>query len=215
VTAGPVNAGMLVAVSQMQGPIGLAQEMKAIYDVTVTGVMNSPSELLREVGAFLAQQQGKPERSEADKARSQQAMDQAKNDPQAFFLGEISKAVALVAAKSPGDVEPYKSWMLECAQKTAAAAKEGGFFGFGGTQVTPQETATIERLSATLAAPVAVVPAATGAAPAATSAAGPSAGTTAETTPPAGPESTGAAGSTGPTATDAGSTPSRPGETTG
>jgi hypothetical protein len=187
VTAGPVNAGMLVAVAQMQGPIGLAQEMKAIYDVTVTGVINSPSELLREIGAYLAQQQGKPEQSEADKARSQQAMDQAKNDPQAFFLGEISKAVALVAAKVPGDVETYKSWLLECAQKTAQAAKEGGFFGFGGVQVTPQETATIERLSAALAAPVA----APATAPAEVPAAGASAAATATT------GTTGATGATG------------------
>jgi hypothetical protein len=208
VTAGPVNAGMLIAVAQMQGPIGLAQEMKAIYDVTVTGVMNSPSELLREVGAYLAQQQGKPEQSEADKARSQQAMNEAKNDPQAFFLGEISKSVALVAAKVPGDVETYKSWLLECAQKTAQAAKEGGFFGFGGVQVTPQETATIERLSAALAAPVAPVAPVAAAAPATTAttgtagaapeAAGPatgaSAGTAPETAPQTGPGSTGSTG---------------------
>jgi len=36
------------------------------------------------------------------------------------------------------------------SQKVAEAAKEGGFLGFGGTQVSEQEAATIKELSTAL-----------------------------------------------------------------
>ena len=39
-------------------------------------------------------------------------------------------------------------------QKVAEAAKEGGFLGFGGTQVSEQEAATIKELSTALGAKV-------------------------------------------------------------
>jgi hypothetical protein len=153
VVAGPTNAGMLIAFAQLQGPIGLAKEMQAIYNATVTDVMNSPSELQRAIGAQLAQQRDASGKSDEDKAKVKQAADEAKGDPQSFFLEAITRAVALVQQKTPDEVGTYKAWLLACAQKTAEAAKEGGFFGFGGTQVTAQETASIERLTAAINAP--------------------------------------------------------------
>jgi hypothetical protein len=36
------------------------------------------------------------------------------------------------------------------AQKVSEAAKEGGFLGFGGTQVSEQEAATLKELSVAL-----------------------------------------------------------------
>jgi hypothetical protein len=182
VAAGPTNAGMLIAFAKLQGPIGLAQEMKAIYDATVTGVMNSPSELQRAIGAQLAQQRDSAKQNEEDKARAKQAAEEAKGDPQAFFLEAITGAVALVQQKTPDETGTYKAWLLEIAQKTAQAAKEGGFFGFGGTQVNPEETASIERLTAAINAPPA--PPAAEPAPAPAPAAGPATGAT---EPPATP----------------------------
>jgi hypothetical protein len=153
VVAGPVDAGMLIAFVQPQGPIGLAHEMKAIYDATVTGVINSPSELIREVGALLARPKGEGGEADLMKASAQQAKDHSRGDPQAFYLEKITQAAALVSQKVPADATAYRQWLVECAEKTAQAAKEGGFFGFGGTQVTPRETDTIERLRSALNAP--------------------------------------------------------------
>jgi hypothetical protein len=153
VVAGPVDAGLLIAFAQPQGPIGLAHEMRAIYDATVTGVINSPSELIREVGAILARQKGAGGEADQLKASAQQAKDHSQGDPQGFFLGKITRAAALVSQKAPADATAYRQWLVECAEKTAQAAKEGGFFGFGGVQVTPGETAAIGRLKSALDAP--------------------------------------------------------------
>jgi hypothetical protein len=150
IVAGPVNAGMLIAFAHPQGPVGLAHELKAINDATVTGVINSPSELIREVGAVLAREKGAGGEADQIKASAQQAKEHSQGDPQAFYLGKITRAAALVSQKAQADATAYRQWLVECAEKTAQAAKEGGFFGIGGTQVTPRETAAIERLRSAL-----------------------------------------------------------------
>jgi hypothetical protein len=154
VVAGPVDAGMLIAFAHPQGPIGLTHEMKAIYDATVTGVISSSSELIREVGAVLAKKKGEGGEADQMKASADRAKAHSKNDPQAFFLEEITRAAALVSQKVPADATAYKQWLVECAEKTAQAAKEGGHFGFGGTLVTPRETAAIARLTSALDAAI-------------------------------------------------------------
>src|SRR5262245_17717827 len=100
VVAGPIDAGMLIAFPHPQGRLGLAHELKAIHDATVTVVINSPSELIRDVGAVLAKAKGQG--GEADQMKA--AADRAKanrQDPLGFFLGEIGRAMGLVKEKSP------------------------------------------------------------------------------------------------------------------
>jgi len=157
VVAGPVDAGMMIAFVHPQGPAGLAHEMKAIHDATVTGVINSPSELVREVGAVLARQKGEGGEADQMKASAQRAKEDSGRDPQAFYLGRVTRAADLVTQKASADAPAYKQWLVECAEKTAQAAKEGGFFGMGGQHVTPRETAAIDRLRSALdaAAPAA------------------------------------------------------------
>ena len=52
----------------------------------------------------------------------------------------------------PDEAQGFNQWLVAVAQKVAEAAKEGGFLGFGGTQVSEQEAATIKDLSTTLGA---------------------------------------------------------------
>ena len=57
---------------------------------------------------------------------------------------------ALLAAKAPADAAAYKSWLAGVAKAVAEAAPEGGFLGFGGTQVSDAEKATLAEISAAL-----------------------------------------------------------------
>ena len=150
VVAGPVDVGMMITFTQPQGPSGLAREMKAIHDATVTGVINSPSELVREVGAVLAREKGEGGAPDQLKASAERAKEHSKGDPQPYFLGQVTRAATLVSQKAPEEASAYKEWLVACAEKTAQAAKEGGFLGMGGTHVTDRETAAIERLKAAL-----------------------------------------------------------------
>jgi hypothetical protein len=181
VAGGPINAGMVVTLASISGPIGLAQEMKAVYDV-VTGVINSPSPLLREIGAFVAKQKDAPQAPQGtseDQGAGGESKPDTREDAQAQLLDQITRAVAVVQQVAPADLDAYKAWLVECAEKTSQAAKEGSFLGLGGKQVTEQEQAAIARVKSALEAP----PPAPQPAPAA-SATGPDAtGTSAPDTP--------------------------------
>ena len=49
----------------------------------------------------------------------------------------------LLDAKAPNDAAAFKTWLRDIGQKTAEAANEGGFFGFGGVPVSELEKATL------------------------------------------------------------------------
>lgn len=61
---------------------------------------------------------------------------------------DTCRAVAgvLRAKATPEEAYEYKRWVLVVAEKVAAAAKEGGLFGFGGEQISGGEVATINEL---------------------------------------------------------------------
>ena len=58
----------------------------------------------------------------------------------AALINSCKQAADVVAQKSPAEAKEYKRWLVLLAQKTAEAAKEGGFLGIGGTRVSEAET---------------------------------------------------------------------------
>ena len=68
----------------------------------------------------------------------------------AALIDGCKHAAAAVAQKSPAEAEEYKRWLVTLAQKTAEAAKEGGFLGIGGTRVSEAEKAAITDLASAL-----------------------------------------------------------------
>ncbi len=66
-------------------------------------------------------------------------------------ISDVEAACALLDEREDADVAmEYKNWVFGIAIKVAEAAKEGGFLGFGGTQVSEGEQALLERLKTTL-----------------------------------------------------------------
>lgn len=66
-------------------------------------------------------------------------------------IGRVKDALALLKSKgSADDVTAYKSMLMAVAEKTANAAKEGGFLGFGGERVSAGEKAFLDELRSTL-----------------------------------------------------------------
>ena len=62
----------------------------------------------------------------------------------------LRQAGALLDSKAPADAVPFKTWLVHVAKAVAEAAPEGGFLGFGGTQVSEAEKATVAQIAAGL-----------------------------------------------------------------
>jgi len=62
-------------------------------------------------------------------------------------LADVS---SILDAKAPGEAAAFKAWLYGISKKVAEAAKEGGFLGFGGVQVSDAEKATIDEVGRAL-----------------------------------------------------------------
>ena len=137
----PLMAGLAVVAASPSGPFGVVKEMfamtKVLADVKAQGASN---ELVKSVVADL---------ETGDREQSAPAELKGKTPE------NCRQVVALVDSKAkPQEAQEFKQWLVAVAKKVAEAAKEGGFLGFGGTQVSEQEAATIKELSTALAVKV-------------------------------------------------------------
>jgi hypothetical protein len=58
-----------------------------------------------------------------------------------------SASTILQKKGSPQDADAYRAFLVDIAERTAKAAKEGGFLGFGGEWVSEGERAVLSRIS--------------------------------------------------------------------
>ena len=62
-------------------------------------------------------------------------------------LDELRAIDLILRTKADGsEADAYRAWILDAAQASADAAKEGGFFGIGAEQVSAGEQEMLERL---------------------------------------------------------------------
>ena len=72
-------------------------------------------------------------------------------------IDALKAAAAVLDAKGGADAVPFKTWLAGVAKAVAEAAPEGGFLGFGGTQVSEAEKATVAQIAAALGVPAPAV----------------------------------------------------------
>ena len=137
----PFVAGMAISMADPGGPIELTKESMG----TVKSATNPPSreQLLSEVALdiqSMTQQRQNPLRDFKPQAPEQ-------------ILDEVRAATDIVSSKATAEeAAAFKQWLLVSAQAAADAAKEGGFMGFGATQVSEGEQDMLERLRTTIGA---------------------------------------------------------------
>ena len=139
VVQAPMVAGMAISLADPGGPIEASKETMA----TVRAATNPPSR----------------EQLLADVALDVQAMVQQRHNPLQGYkpshsealgtqvLGELREVQAIVAAKAtPQEAEAFAGWLVSTSQAAAAAAKEGGFMGFGAEQVSQGEQTMMDQV---------------------------------------------------------------------
>ena len=140
ISAAPLMAGLVVTMADVGGPLGVAKEAVAVSKAIIESATGSAGELIKTL-AETFKAGARPEMPSFPKDR-----DQARNT----FIAACTKAAAMVAAKSPAEAQEFKAWLVTIARKAAEASKEGGFLGFGGTQVSEPEHAALATLTSAL-----------------------------------------------------------------
>jgi len=115
---------------------------------TVLGGSKSELPLIRDLSSA----------SEAQAAQTAIRETAGKVDPgkvreelQRISLERVRSSIALIGAKGNADeVLAFRNWLWEIGEGVAKAAREGGFLGFGGTEVSEGEMAYLDQLKTAL-----------------------------------------------------------------
>lgn len=141
----PFVAGMAISLADPGGPIEMAKESMA----TVKTATNPPSreQLLAEVALdiqSMTQQRQNP-LSDFKMTDAAQAGQQ--------ILDELRAVKGLVASNAtPEEASAFSQWLVATAQAAADAAKEGGFMGFGATQISQGEQDMLDKVRSAVGA---------------------------------------------------------------
>jgi hypothetical protein len=135
----PLVAGFAISLADPGGPIELAKEtMASLRSATLPP---SQEELLASVALDV----------EALAQHRQNPLGDFKPRSGQQVLEELRAVNEMVTAKAtPEEAEAFRRWLLAAAKAAADAAKEGGFMGFGGEQVSAGERQMMEQLGTTL-----------------------------------------------------------------
>jgi hypothetical protein len=147
----PLMAGLAVVAASPSGPLGVLREMFAVGKLVhetraqadATGGLTN--DLLRSLVAELS----------SPGARAQLDVSELRGVPPPQLQGHALEACRAVAAlvdrkASREEADGVKRWLVSIAQRTAEAAKEGGFLGIGGTRVSESETTAIRDVARAL-----------------------------------------------------------------
>ena len=148
----PLIAGVAITAADPHGLIGMMKESMASARALVQATADPNADaLVKTVAADFETSEGRGLAQDGVKATISGA--QAPADIVSKALDALKAAAALLDAKGGPDAAPFKTWLAGVAKSVAEAAPEGGFLGFGGTQVSETEKATVAHIAATLGVP--------------------------------------------------------------
>jgi hypothetical protein len=132
-------ATMLVAGSDLSGPLGALKEVKASGEALLSGAQAAgPASVISAAfGGGLS----------TDMLTQLRGLAPTKDK----LLDIVASGAKAVAARSPLEAAAYKDTILKVAQATAEASKDGGFLGIGGTLVSADEQSALDAIKAALA----------------------------------------------------------------
>ena len=136
----PMLAAYAVAGAAPSKQEDFVREMAAVAEAVAEGEQRAPKDsLLGAVAADIV--------ANAEDARRGQTEKISPDEVRSRALATCRAVAASLETKvTPGEAYEYKRWVLVVAKKVAAAAKEGGLFGFGGEQISGSEVATINEI---------------------------------------------------------------------
>jgi hypothetical protein len=142
---GPLVAGMAITFADPGGPIeALKESLASVKTIVETAKTGTGSELVDTLAKDVADKAHRRENPiKGFKPRGTMAGEE--------ILDELRAVNEIVAQKATAEeAEAYRQWLLEAAQRTADAAKEGGFLGFNAVRVSEGEQKMLDKLGEVL-----------------------------------------------------------------
>jgi hypothetical protein len=138
----PLIAGMAISFADPGGPIEAIKESSAALKTLVDAANDAAS------GAFVQA----VAKDVAEKARRREnplsGFKPDRRNAVQDILDELRAVNALLVEKAaPEDAAGYREWIKTAAQRSALAAKEGGFFGIGAERVSEREQQMLDTLA--------------------------------------------------------------------
>ena len=152
----PSLVGSAVAFSSKSGVIGTAKEMMANAKSASAGTEDYPdNSIIRMVLPAFEDRSEAMDRAKAIRDKQLEQLDEAgistREQMKTHALSEAAAVNELLAAKaSATEAAQYRQWVMGVANAVATAAKEGGFLGFGGEEVSEGEVETLAEISSAL-----------------------------------------------------------------
>ena len=152
----PLLAGVAISAADPSGLIRLMKESMASARALLQAETDPNADaLVKAVASDFETSAGRGLAQDGVKAAISGA--KAPADIVSKALDSLKAASALLDAKGGQDAAPFKTWLAGVAKSVAEAAPEGGFLGFGGTQVSEKERATVAQIAAALGVPAPAV----------------------------------------------------------
>jgi hypothetical protein len=146
VRSAPWIVAIAVIAADPSGAMKTGREIGALRQmVAETDAHGSPNDLIRAVADDIV----------ADRTSDEPTVPGTLSGHDSLREAAIEHCRAVVeildGVAEPAEAEQYRAWLLSLADGVAAAAKEGGFLGLGGTTVSEAELATLDDLAEALA----------------------------------------------------------------
>jgi hypothetical protein len=141
-------SGMAVTAADPSGLLGVLKESMATGKTLLAAKADPTSnELIKSVVSDFETGEGRQAARSQVQSRLKGMPIGEMKDKSIAALRELSQ---LLDSKAPADAVGFKTWLHHIAENAAEASAEGGFMGFGGTQVSDAEKATLAELSRAL-----------------------------------------------------------------
>lgn len=152
----PSLIGSAVAFSAKSGAIGTVKEMMANARAVAAGRSDYPNNSL--INSVLPNLDDREEAMARVKTMQEQQIEKLKTaevksmeDMRAHTMTQITEVGALLDSKADaGEAAEFKQWVLGIGEAVASAAKEGGFFGIGGEEVSEGEVEALASIRTAL-----------------------------------------------------------------
>lgn len=146
--AAPIKVGRAIIAIAPSGGIGMAKEVNALQRGLRDAMQHSTSPLLKNLDVYAQPEKGMQTLWQAVGHAFKDRWDAA--NVRKTAIATCKEAATVLKKASPQDALAYKECLYAVAQRVAEAAKEGGFAGIGGTNLSEPEKSLLKDVAETL-----------------------------------------------------------------